>query len=306
MIPLLGATFSTDWIENRWYSKGVLPRVLDLVRVAFLQGDVNHVTGDVHYLTYLMRRKRTVLTIHDFVGLERSTGLKRLLLWFFWYWLPVRRVAAIIVISRSTEAQLHRYVSVDPTKVFVIHNPVRPDFRASARPFNVACPRILQVGTGPNKNFERNIRAISGFNCHLVILGMPTPSQRDLLIRLNVDYEFHFNLGSEDVAALYASCDILLFTSTYEGFGMPIIEAQASGVAVITSRTWSMPEVAGEGAITVNPEDVSAISDAIKLVISDVCVRTRLREAGFVNAARFSIAEAAAAYSSVYQRILCS
>jgi hypothetical protein len=72
-------------------STGILPRLADMLRARYSQGDVNHVTGDVHYLTFLLNPMRTVLTIHDLVLLEQGNGLKRLVYKFFWYWLPVRR-----------------------------------------------------------------------------------------------------------------------------------------------------------------------------------------------------------------------
>ena len=71
------------------YSNGLWPRFQDILLARDQQGDVNHVTGDVHYLTYLLDPKRTVLTIHDLVSLERLRGIKRWTLWFLWYWLPV-------------------------------------------------------------------------------------------------------------------------------------------------------------------------------------------------------------------------
>ena len=96
--------------ESTFLSRGILPRVYNMLEAVFRQGDVNHVTGDAHYLTLLLRKKKTLLTIHDCVSLERLSGLRWWLFFFLWYWLPVKRSALISVISESTKRELRRYV----------------------------------------------------------------------------------------------------------------------------------------------------------------------------------------------------
>src|SRR5690606_29293002 len=91
-------------------SRGLWRRVWNLVAAALHQRDVNHVTGDVHYLTLLLDRCRTVLTIHDCGVLESSRGLRHWLLRLFWFWLPVRRAAIVTVVSEASKRALLRYV----------------------------------------------------------------------------------------------------------------------------------------------------------------------------------------------------
>ncbi|ATE66181.1 glycosyltransferase family 4 protein [Rhizorhabdus dicambivorans] len=303
LIPYFERDFEVEWIENRRPSRGFLPRLADAFRAALRQGDINHVTGDVHYLTYFLSRRRTVLTIHDFVSMERLRGLKRALLWFLWYWLPVRRADAIVVISHSTEAQLHRQLRIQPERVHVIPNPVRADFCPTERAFDVQYPRILQVGTSANKNLERHAEALAGIACKFVILGHLSDAQRACLSAQRIDYETHADMVPEDVASLYRGSDMLLFASTYEGFGMPILEAQASGIPVVTSNRWSMPEIAGAHALLVDPENIDDIRTAVLSIIGDSQQRQRLRAGGLENAARFAPAEIAARYASVYRNL---
>ena len=78
---------------SRFPSTGIWRRVYNMIEAAFRQGEVNHITGDVHFLAYFLRSKRTLLTIHDLVSVHRLKGWRRAVFLFFWYWLPVRRVA---------------------------------------------------------------------------------------------------------------------------------------------------------------------------------------------------------------------
>ena len=126
---------ATVW-ACRHPSSGVWRRLSDSVEAARHQRDVNHVLGDVHYLTYLLDRRRTILTVHDLVSLRRLRGIKRFLLWLLWYWLPVRRAAAIVVVSESTRKDLLASVRCKASKVHVIHNPVSPLFKPVLREFN--------------------------------------------------------------------------------------------------------------------------------------------------------------------------
>lgn len=304
LLPNFWESFEVTWIENQEASKGFWPRLRDAVRAAFSQADVNHVTGDVHFLTFFMRRHRTVLTIHDFYGLERLKGVKKFVYFLLWYWLAVRRAEVIVVISKATQEQLHKYLRIDPKRVNLIPNPVREEFSPSCRAFSEVCPRILQVGTGRNKNLERNIKAIAGFHCRLVVLGFLSPVQKSLLVEFEIDYECHVNLSASAVADLYRSCDLLLFTSVYEGFGMPIIEAQATGLPVITSRCWSMPEVAGDGALLVDPHDELAIASALRVLVTRQDVRESLVLAGFENVKRFRTSVVAERYMEIYKKLL--
>ncbi len=288
---------------NRHFSRGVLGRLSDALTAAGSQRDVNHVTGDVHYLTYFLDRRRTVLTILDCIALERSAGVKFWLLWLFWFWLPEKRCAMIPVISEATRQQVLKYLRCDPNKVRVIHCNVSDEFQPAPKPFASDCPRILHVGTPENKNLERHVAALEDIRCRLVIIGQLSLSQTATLQRYRIQYENLSRLSREALVAEYQRCDLLLFASTYEGFGLPIIEAQAVGRPVVTSNLWSMPEVGGEGACLVNPFDVASIRAGVQKVLSDAEYRAALIAQGLENVKRFRTNVIAEQYAALYREV---
>lgn len=284
-------------------SSGLWPRLKDMWAARSAQGDVNHVTGDVHYLTFLLAPGRTVLTVHDLVLLGRLRGIRRRIAWLFWYWLPVWRSRAVVTISEATRSALLDSVRCDPAKVRVIHNNVSDEFQPAPRPFNAQSPRILQIGTKPNKNLERVAEALEGIPCRLAVVGPLSAEQTQTLRRHNIDYENHVGLSREALVAQYAEADMLLFASTYEGFGLPIVEAQAVGRPVVTSDLQPMPEVAGDAACLVDPFDVASIRAGVLKVIGDEEYREQLVEAGYRNVERFRPAAVAGRYAALYREI---
>lgn len=295
--------FQVSVCTNRFFSRGLFARSFDIVRARYYQGDVNHVTGDVHYLTYLLDRRRTVLTILDCVSLERLHGIKRGLLWLFWYWLPAKRCTAITVISEATRVQVLMHLRCDPDKVRVIYCNVSDEFKPAPRPFNTNRPRLLHIGTTPNKNVERLAAALTGLDCELAVIGALSATQINALKLHRVTYINFVNLSREDLLEQYRCCDMVVFVSTYEGFGLPIVEANAVGRPVVTSNIWSMPEVAGEAACLVDPFDVASIRDGISRVIEDATYREFLVKRGFENVKRFQIENIAAQYETLYRSI---
>lgn len=296
-----------DCLFSTWtcayFSQGIWGRLLDVWNASFAQRDVNHVTGDVHYLTYLLSHHKTVLTIHDLVMLSRLRGVRRWLLWLLWYWIPIRQSRAVIVISATTRDQLLASVRCNPDKIHVIHNPVSAEFKPMPLKFNAERPRILQVGTGLNKNLERVAEALSGVPCRLAIIGHLSPDQLNLLETLHVDYENHANLTRAQLLEQYQNADMLVFASTYEGFGLPIVEANAVGRPVITSNVFSMPEVAGNAACFVDPYSPAAIRAAVVRVTEDSEYRAALIEAGFRNVERFRLHTIAEQYAAIYRAV---
>ncbi|PZR04182.1 MAG: glycosyltransferase family 1 protein, partial [Flavobacterium psychrophilum] len=111
------------------------------------------------------------------------------------------------------------------------------------------------------------------------------------------------NLTDEEILDKYKSADIVSFVSTYEGFGMPIVEANAIGRVVITSRILSMPEVAGNAAHLVDPYDVQSIRDGIIKVITDAQYRNALIANGYLNRQRFSAETIALQYAAIYHHL---
>lgn len=286
-------------------SRGLLRRMLNVAEAAFHQCDLNHITGDVHYLALGLRKRKTILTIHDCGGLHRHKGFSRLILLWFWYWLPVRRVAAVTVISEFTRDELVGATGCDPTLIHVIPDPVPPEFVASAKNFERKCPVILQVGTTKhNKNIFRVAEALRGIPCRLNIVGKLNKEQREVLESNGIAYVNQWNLSDEQVAEKYRECDMVIFASTYEGFGMPIVEANATGRAVVTSDIPPMTAVAGSAACLVNPYDPISIREGVLRVINDEEYRGQLVARGFENVKRFQAQTVAAQYAMLYRKVL--
>ncbi len=288
---------------SRYPSIGFLPRVYNILEAAFRQGHVNHITGDVHYLTYLLQKKRTVLTIHDCVTLERLHGIRKKVFFVLWYWLPEKRSQIITVISSSTKRELLRYINCNPEKIRVIPDCISEDFKPTPYTFNTQKPRILQVGTGKNKNVNLLAEALESLNCHLRIIGILSDEQIETLTNFRINYSSVANISDKEIIKEYQKSDMLVFASTYEGFGLPILEAQVTGRPVVTSNILSMPEVAGEGALLVDPYDPASVRDGIKEVIESASTRERLIANGMANAKRFAPGIIVGHYLRLYEQL---
>ena len=291
-------------VVARFESRGFLKRLYNTLAVLPFQGEVNHVTGDVHYLTYLLRKERTLLTILDCVLLHRLTGWQKQLIFFLWYWLPEKRCTLISVISESTRRELLTYLPQAQDKIRVVHCPVSKDFRFQPKAFNASRPVLLQIGTGTNKNLLRVAEALNGIQCHLRIIGRLTPEQETVLQNNAIDYSAVANISDSQIIEEYCNTDMVVFASTYEGFGLPIIEAQATGRAVVTSDLLSMPEVAGAGVCLVDPFDINSIRTGIRMVIEDAAYREQLIAEGLQNVTRFQPEVIAQQYVALYHELL--
>lgn len=284
-------------------SAGLFKRLYNCIEAFFKQGQVNHVTGDINYLGLFLNKRKTIHTILDCVFLTSTTGLKYRVLKFFWLVIPERRATYLTAISESTKKEILRHHNCDPNKIVIIPVAISPAFIPKKKEFNNNLPRILQMGTAPNKNINRLIEALEGIPCVLNIVGKYVIEYEELLKKHNIKYVYEWDLTEEEVLDRYNMCDILSLVSTYEGFGMPILEAQAVGRVVITSTLFSMPEVAGNAACLVNPYKVEDIRKGILKIINDENYRESLIINGYKNTQRFNPETIANEYLKLYKKI---
>jgi glycosyltransferase involved in cell wall biosynthesis len=144
---------------------------------------------------------------------------------------------------------------------------------------------------------------LKGISCKLSIVGVLSKQQEEALRVNQIDYNTAANITNEELKEQYEKADLLAFVSTYEGFGMPIVEAQIVGRPVVTSNLLSMPEVAGDAAHLVDPFDVEDIRKGVLRIIEDKAYRTLLIEKGRSNALRFSVETIANQYAELYREI---
>ncbi len=299
------ADFQVQKITACAPSRGLWPRLRIGAQMRRLRADIFHISGDIHFAALFLPGRKTLLTVHDCGFLQHPEAWKRFLLKWLWLRWPVRHCQQVVAVSEETKADILRHTGCSPEKVAVISSAVPPHFQAAHKIFDAACPRILHVGTTPNKNLRRHIEALSGIPCTLHIIGRIGSEERHLLERCGVAYTCTPDLNDADVVRAYEACDLLLFASTFEGFGMPILEAQAVGRPVVTADISSMPAVAGEGgACLVNPFDVADIRRGVLRVIEDVAFREQLVVKGFENVRRFRAQAAAEAYLRRYEALV--
>ena len=276
---------------------------LNLLAACRLTADVFHVTGDIHYVAESLPKARTVLTIHDCGFLSEGWLMRRLAREVLWYRMPIGRAAAVTVISEATRRAVSALLPSDFAPIEVVPDCVSEAFRMDLRPFRTSRPVFLQVGTAVNKNLHRVIEALAGIECELCIIGKLSHEDLQALTEKHVKYRNLVDVEESEVVAAYRQSDAVIFASTFEGFGMPIVEANSVGRPLITSDLSPMREVAGDAACLVDPFNVSEIREAVRKLIRDAEYREGLVARGFRNAERYSPGAVASEYARIYRHV---
>jgi glycosyltransferase involved in cell wall biosynthesis len=296
------------WIKqttkiSKFYSKGFFPRLYNCVEAYRNQKQINHVTGDISYVGVFLNPRKTIHTILDCVFLQNKNKLETGLLKYYWLKMPVKRSVFVTTISESVKKEILDLVPCNPEKIVVIPIPKSEVFKRYDKSFNRVKPRILIIGSAPNKNFNNIIRSLTGIDCIINIVGKYEKEYVKLFESLKIEYIYESGLNVMEMNSRYQKADLLVFASTYEGFGMPIIEAQAVGVPVVTSNISSMPEVAGDAAVLVNPFDSNEIRKGVLSVINNSKLRNDIIQKGFVNAERFNSDKITMQFLNLYKQI---
>lgn len=279
--------------------------IKNLLFFKFKKSDVYHITGHVHYISLILPVNNTILTIHDLGILKIRKGLRRFVLKKILFDLPVRRLKYITTISKTVKDEIIHYTGCDESKIRVIENPLQEHFNTNAKkPFDSKCPTVLQIGTAQNKNLENLIKALSGIRCRLRVVGKLEDNIVNKLKTYKINYENTCNLNNEEIKNEYQSADIVAFCSSYEGFGLPIIEAQAMQTPVVTSNISPLKEVAGGAAVLVDPDDFFSIKKGIISLIENKTLRENFIKLGVENVKRFEPKKVSQAYEKFYEEII--
>jgi glycosyltransferase involved in cell wall biosynthesis len=275
-----------------------------------------------------------VVTVHDVLDhmyrARNGSGLKRSM-HFQLTRRVLRNAARIFAVSSFTKNEIHKLFDIEPRRIEVIYNAIDARFLTGhasdadrqmlAERYQIAYPFILYAGRiSPHKNLVRIIEAFATLKAELakqdqfpdlklIIIGdelSKHPDLRRTVIRAGMQNDVRF-LGFVPIDVLrvfYDVAKVFVFPSLYEGFGLPPLEAMAHGTPVLTSNTSSIPEVVGNAAVLVNPENLFEMMRALQRVLCDQTLREKLRQAGYEQVKKFSWDHAVSDILTGYREVL--
>ena len=252
-----------------------------------------------------------VTTVHGLEWAFHPSGYRRTerIKQRFWFDMASRRSAGMVTFAHNTLQGIRALHPRSVVPVCVVPEGIAGCFRrltpesgppGAAERFGVPGPFILSVSSlEPRKNIDRLIRAFARLvqkqeiGHHLVLVGRQgwkSNRLRGLAEGLGIADRVHFtgHIADEELVRLYNQTDLFVYPSLYEGFGLPLLEAMACGAPVVTSNRSSLPEVAGDAAIIVDPVSVEDLADGMARGLNDRELRARLVERGYARAGEFS------------------
>ena len=279
--------------------------IKDIINIRKIDADIYHISGDVYFLSLLLPRNKTTATFHDIGSVKNfKPSLRVFMIALLFFILPSHKMKKMTCVSSLTKDDMVNYFRVNPQKITVIENPLSLKIKYIPKEFNAVKPVILQIGTGGHKNLTGLIEAVKDIPCHLKIIGKPSEDHIKKMELYGIEYSVESLLTNNQVIDRYCKCDILFFASFSEGFGLPIVEAQAIGRPVITSNIAPMPNVAGKGAAFVNPASSQDIRKALISIITDSENRQTLIREGLSNIERYNLTEVTRKYIGFYESFI--
>lgn len=287
--------------------------------------DLYHAT---HYVLPVVVTSRVVVTIHDIIHLLYPEYLPSRLAFLYAQRMIRRsltRADVVIAVSRNTRDDLRQYFDVAPERVEVVYNGVedvfhrqldRQDLERWLDRLDLERPYLLFVGNPkPHKNLDNVMKAyarareLESFEAPLVCVGSRPEAdfklrQRAGRLGISEDVKLLGHVAQEALPAIYQGATLFLYPTLYEGFGLPVVEAMASGVPVITSDGSALKEIAQGYAHLVNPLDVEKMAQSIAHLLRDEEHRLSLAERGRKRARDFSWERAARHTLEIYERVL--
>lgn len=323
----LGAT-SLKWLG--YLDKFILFPQSSEWKAAIAWADLIHVIDQANAVYYSsINLKPHLITCHDMLAIESSLGYYPQNQLSFsgkiyqrWILNSLKHFSSFTCVSNFTKDRLIRILGDSTKKVSIIHNGLNYSYRVLAdkseaqKKFSHLMPFILHVGG--NQWYKNRIGVLKVFNyihkeipelreLKLVMVGKPFTQDMVSFVRENGLTEAVISMVSvpnQELEELYNCAEVFLFPSLVEGFGWPVIEAQACGCPVVCSHAGPLPEVAGEGALTADPMDEAGLAACIRQVICDVNVRNQLVEKGRLNVQNFTTEKMISSFAALYQDIL--
>lgn len=281
-----------------------------------------------HYVLPPLVHCRSVVTIHDCIHLMFPQYLPNRAALAYARTsmaLAARRATRVLTVSETSKSDIMKFFGTDPSKIDVIYNayderfgiePVEEDVVRVRERYQLHDEFVLYAGNvKPHKNLERLIDAFQivrsrGLD-HLKLVMIGDDISKYAALRRAVHrYQLHNYvrflgyLPEQTLAVMYRLAGVFVFPSLYEGFGLPPLEAMASGTPVVTSNVSSLPEVAGDAAQLVDPHDPEAIADGIYRVLTDVDLRRDLRRRGLARARQFSWGASVRRVREIYGQVV--
>ncbi|MBI5748887.1 MAG: glycosyltransferase family 4 protein [Nitrospinae bacterium] len=264
----------------------------------------------------LYQQCKTIMTVHDMIHLVFGKSIHRL---YYRYIVKtaMMKASSIITVSEYSKTDIVKYLGIPKEKIYVTYNGIDEKFRPVhnktidniKKKYGIFSRYILFVGNQkPHKNVDNILKAFKmamekeGLNHHLILVGVKNGYIK-IAGELDKRVIYINNHTDDDLVELYQSADLFLSPSLYEGFGLPMLEAMACGVPVVTSNRTSIPEVTGNAAILADPENIQEIANAICKVLKDENLKSDLIRKGLEQAKMFSWKRMAEETLELYKRV---